>query len=45
MDLINWGMLKEPINWVIVFLMLAIGAALLHLLMGGHGGASIPQAS
>lgn len=33
MDLINWGLVKEPINWVIVFLMLAIAAALLHLVI------------
>jgi hypothetical protein len=25
-ELINWALLKEPLNWVIVALMLAIGA-------------------
>ena len=31
-DLINWGLLKEPYNWVIVILMLAIGVYALTLL-------------
>lgn len=32
-ELINWSLLKEPINWIIVFLMITIAAALLHLMM------------
>lgn len=31
-DLINWAMLKEPYNWIIVILMLAIGVYALTLL-------------
>jgi len=37
--LINWDLLKEPINWIIVFLMLAIAAFGLCLLMGPESAA------
>ena len=33
-DLINWGLLSQPYNWVIVILMLAIGVYALTLLSG-----------
>lgn len=31
-DLINWGLISQPYNWIIVALMLALGAFLLHTL-------------
>lgn len=31
-DLINWGMIRQPYNWIVVILMLAIGVWALHLL-------------
>ena len=31
-ELINWSLLREPINWIIVVLMLAIGTAGLSLI-------------
>ena len=34
-QLINWEILKNPINWVIVWLMLTIATAGLCLVMGG----------
>jgi hypothetical protein len=33
-QLINWDLMREPINWVIVALMLAIGAMALCLILG-----------
>lgn len=36
--LINWQLLKEPVNWIIVALMLAIAAFGLHLIMGDDAG-------
>ena len=38
-QLVNWDLLREPVNWVIVALMLAIAAFGLCLLLGddGHG--------
>lgn len=30
--LINWGLISEPYNWIIVALMLAIAVFLLHAL-------------
>jgi hypothetical protein len=32
-ELINWSLLKEPLNWIIVILMLLIGTFGLRLLM------------
>jgi len=40
-DLINWALIREPLNWLIVALMLMIFAFGLHLLMGEGGGPSI----
>ena len=36
--LINWELLGNPLNWLIVALMLAIAAFGLHLIMGDDGG-------
>ena len=33
-ELINWDILKEPVNWAIVFLMLAIATFGLCLILG-----------
>jgi hypothetical protein len=41
MDLINWALMREPLNWLIVALMLAIAAFGLKLLMDGDGGGII----
>jgi ABC-type arginine/histidine transport system permease subunit len=37
-ELLNWELLKNPYNWVIVALMLAIAAFGLHLVMGEGPG-------
>jgi hypothetical protein len=38
-QLINWELIKNPLNWIIVALMLAIAAFGLHLIMeGGNPG-------
>ncbi|HEY1410805.1 MAG TPA: hypothetical protein VGF36_01630 [Rhodopila sp.] len=37
MELINWPMLREPINWIVVILMLAIAAFGLTLLQPALG--------
>jgi hypothetical protein len=37
MKLVNWDLLREPINWVIVALMLMIATFALHLIMGPNG--------
>lgn len=34
-ELINWELLRNPINWIIVALMLAIGAVGLALVFNG----------
>jgi hypothetical protein len=31
MEIINWGLIKHPINWVILFLMVFIAMTALHL--------------
>lgn len=36
-NLINWALIREPMNWIIVALMLAIGTFGLHLVMKGGG--------
>jgi hypothetical protein len=38
-DLINWEILKNPLNWVIVALMLAIAVFGLNLIMNQAGSA------
>jgi hypothetical protein len=40
-QLINWELMREPLNWLIVMLMLAIAAFGLHLALGGDGGGTI----
>lgn len=42
MQLINWELIKQPENWLIVALMLLIGSFALCLLMGPGGGSSAP---
>jgi hypothetical protein len=37
-DLINWEILKNPLNWAIVALMLAIAVFGLNLVMNSGGG-------
>lgn len=32
--LINWELIREPVNWAIVVLMIAIATFALHLIMG-----------
>jgi hypothetical protein len=43
-DLINWELLSQPYNWIIVFLMLAIGAWGLHMIMAEAGKLNFPFA-
>lgn len=31
--MLNWAIMKHPVNWVTVFLMVAIGMIALHLLL------------
>lgn len=37
-DLINWELIKNPLNWVIVALMLAIAVFGLNLIVGSANG-------
>jgi hypothetical protein len=37
-QLVNWELLRNPMNWVVVALMLAIAAFGLHLVMSGDAG-------
>jgi hypothetical protein len=37
-ELINWPLLRDPVNWIIVALMVAIAAFGLHLLLEPHDG-------
>jgi hypothetical protein len=37
-DLVNWDLLRNPYNWIVVVLMLAIGAFALCLLIGPNSG-------
>lgn len=32
---VNWGLIGNPINWVIVILMLSIGAIAVSIVVGG----------
>jgi ABC-type arginine/histidine transport system permease subunit len=41
-DLINWELLANPYNWIIVALMLAIAAYGLHLLAASAGALQFP---
>lgn len=38
MELINWGLISHPYNWIIVVLMLAIGVFALHLVNDAMNG-------
>jgi len=38
MQLLNVGLVKNPLNWLIIFLMLVIAAIGGHLLMSYFGG-------
>lgn len=42
-SVINWAIIKEPVNWVIVALMVAMAAFGLALLLGKSGGGLIAQ--
>jgi hypothetical protein len=45
-QLINWELIKSPVNWIIVALMLAIAAFGLNLIMtGGNAGVSLMTGS
>jgi hypothetical protein len=35
-QLVNWELLSNPINWIIVVIMLSFGTAILHLVLGDH---------
>ena len=35
--IVNWELLKEPLNWIIVILMLMIGVFGLNLIMNPNG--------
>jgi hypothetical protein len=35
-QLVNWELLRNPMNWIIVVLMLAIGSFALHMIMHPH---------
>lgn len=37
-QIINWELIKQPINWMIVALMLAIAVFGLNLIMNGASG-------
>ena len=37
-QLVNWELLANPLNWIVVALMLAIAAFGLHLLLSEDGG-------
>jgi hypothetical protein len=37
-QLVNLALMREPLNWLIVFLMLAIAGFGLCLVFGGEGG-------
>lgn len=34
MEIINWNMVKHPLNWVILFLMVFVPLTLAHVLLG-----------
>lgn len=33
MQIVNWGLMKHPLNWFTVVLMVIIGGAFLHFLL------------
>ena len=41
-DLINWELMANPLNWVMVILMLSIGVFALHFVMHNAGQLSWP---
>lgn len=43
-DLINWDLFANPLNWLIVALMLAIGVWALHLVAASAGQMAFPLA-
>jgi len=40
---INWGLVKNPLNWVIILLMILIAALALHVVTGAFLQTSQPQ--
>jgi hypothetical protein len=45
MEIVNYQMLKHPMNWVIVFLMVFIGGIAVHLFLSWNGGKNLLAAS
>lgn len=37
MEIINWGLVKHPMNWVIVILMVLIFGVFVHLILDFYG--------
>lgn len=37
MQIVNWGLLKHPLNWLVVFLMLFLAAMAGTLVLQGFG--------
>lgn len=35
--LINWGLIKQPLNWIIILLMIIIGGFVIDALMPNRG--------
>jgi len=38
MDVINWQLIRHPMNWLIVFLMVFIAMIAVHLILSGFSG-------
>jgi len=43
MQIINWTLVKHPLNWVTIWLMLFLGGMALHFIMVGLGKGSPPR--
>ena len=45
MEIINWELIKHPLNWVIIILMVLIAGIFLHLVLDFYGAKAKPQNS
>lgn len=39
---INWGLIKHPMNWIVILLMVFIGGATIHYILQWQTGGNPP---
>ena len=45
MNVLNWGVIRQPMNWVTVLLMLIIAGTAVHLILTHYSKNMLPSSS